>query len=570
MFSGNVNNQNNNSTQVSFSKIHFIPTEVGLEDIDSQTLSLFSAEEIEHIKKTYTKSGVYRKKDTKLKYNIVNDGEDLYAIYSGYQQHKILNNKLGKALGYNEYTDAVVKHALKLHANLATNSHAWLIDKVQNVVNGFQEKKGRKELFILKKKGGVVLNSKDEPVTFRKESKSIHRKTRTHLLQHHIKELDVFDLVDKNIKMTPVLWLEVARKMIAAIDELHTKFQILHGDIKLENVRYDRATGKIELIDFDSSLIMTSGVAFCDFRFGTVGYCSPEVEFNQSDYLYNSAIDMYSAGVSIGLMLQAGDLYEQGLTCSFQIDEKIKEDHLLFKPSQQEVINKFFELIAGLTDKNPETRFDAKKAMQLIVEIEQKLDVDQRTVKIGLLNVKEYLALTTSHEKLTFARKLSNLDRIYLADSSKNEDPLFYIKIKRELEAFSLTVMPDLVHGGSMEEMLNLVAETEKEDPGMPHILHAYSIVESGLDMEDVIICHADDVEFEEEEEEILTHSPTHLTNSANHSNTSSYDFLQSRSHLFAPTSTNSSGGSYKSAQNSYSDSSEEPDYQPLGPSTRV
>ena len=84
---------------------------------------------------------------------------------------------------------------------------------------------------------------------------------------------------------------------LVAVDKLH-KAHWMHRDIKLDNILLD-AAGNVVLADFGLAYDFSNGdMAYG--RFGTPGYCSPQV----IGYLpYSCKADIYSLGVILQLMI---------------------------------------------------------------------------------------------------------------------------------------------------------------------------------------------------------------------------------------------------------------------------
>lgn len=103
-------------------------------------------------------------------------------------------------------------------------------------------------------------------------------------------------LRDANNKEILTLALDVAE----ALDTSH-KLQIMHRDVKLENIFYDSTTKTYKLGDFGIARITNKGSASTKGA-GTLGYEAPEVEGgNDSKYSYQA--DIYSFGITIYLLM---------------------------------------------------------------------------------------------------------------------------------------------------------------------------------------------------------------------------------------------------------------------------
>jgi len=89
----------------------------------------------------------------------------------------------------------------------------------------------------------------------------------------------LFDMI-LTFKNLPFLIESVFKQLLQALNLLHIN-NIVHRDIKLENVLFSRSTGNITLIDFGEASYITSNVDECinnsDSVVGTISNFSPEI-----------------------------------------------------------------------------------------------------------------------------------------------------------------------------------------------------------------------------------------------------------------------------------------------------
>jgi serine/threonine-protein kinase HSL1 (negative regulator of Swe1 kinase) len=84
------------------------------------------------------------------------------------------------------------------------------------------------------------------------------------------------------------------RQLVKILKHLHSK-NIVHGDIKLENILYDRKTQNLLLIDFGSASRVQSKSSKLQVMSGTPQYVAPEVILQEEYDGFKS--DLYSLGV---------------------------------------------------------------------------------------------------------------------------------------------------------------------------------------------------------------------------------------------------------------------------------
>ena len=111
-------------------------------------------------------------------------------------------------------------------------------------------------------------------------------------------------------KPTAVVALQIAR----ALRHCHAR-KIAHRDVKLDNIVYDKASGRATLCDFGLALVVkTMGGSRLDVRCGSPEYSAPELVDPASKGYYGPAVDMWAFGVAVYAMLCATFPFGQAQT----------------------------------------------------------------------------------------------------------------------------------------------------------------------------------------------------------------------------------------------------------------
>lgn len=103
----------------------------------------------------------------------------------------------------------------------------------------------------------------------------------------------------EHVKVKPFEEKEAAaivKKIVEGLHYIHKK-DIIHRDLKLENIIYDRAKQEVKIIDFGLSCPASNIGALK--KCGTPGYVAPEILRGQD---YNHCVDYFSLGVVLYAM----------------------------------------------------------------------------------------------------------------------------------------------------------------------------------------------------------------------------------------------------------------------------
>jgi len=162
-------------------------------------------------------------------------------------------------------------------------------------------------------------------------------KTLNYVILSQAPGMDLFDYVEKHGTFSEKQIKHIAIQLFTILKNIHKK-NIIHKDIKPENIVYDDKTEKITLIDFEERY--------------TEGYCSPE-QANEEKVTYKT--DIWSSGVTLYFLATAEQL--------FQDEIEVLENPIVMK---KEFSADFKDFLRCLIERDKDLRYTAKEALNHI------------------------------------------------------------------------------------------------------------------------------------------------------------------------------------------------------------
>jgi serine/threonine protein kinase len=198
-----------------------------------------------------------------------------------------------------------------------------------------------KEIYLVMKDYGVVGNIYDYLSEFKYWTTFEKREINENEYSH------VYDGVYNHYHLNRDTKIKITYAICDAIKELH-EHNIVHCDLKLQNMLYDSKENLVTLIDFGVSCNLKNETSLSiDENMGTDGYMSYE--------LYNGCVskrsDIYSLGVLL-LELWVGDIWKDGETFEDCYDEILQSLKIL-KENEPELVKVLRPCLSSKVEKRP-------------------------------------------------------------------------------------------------------------------------------------------------------------------------------------------------------------------------
>ena len=180
------------------------------------------------------------------------------------------------------------------------------------------------------------------------------------IIMEYINGGDLYTFIRKRIKLEEKMAKFIFKQIISTID-YYQEFNIVHRDIKLENILLDLNHG-IKICDFGLGKQLKSSEELLTGVSGTPSYMAPEIILSEQNSGYKGfPIDVWSSGVCLYVMLSGKLPFKKN---------KIKNNEIFENPiineEPKEIVNisdEAKDLIKGILCKDPSKRLTCKQIL---------------------------------------------------------------------------------------------------------------------------------------------------------------------------------------------------------------
>lgn len=266
-------------------------------------------------------------------------------------------------------------------------------------------------------------------------------------------ELHQFFQAHPDPQLSTFRWLQLFHNCCRALSVLHEN-DIIHCDIKPENIVFDPCTGNVSIIDFGFAIENTRGNQKNKKLRGTPGFAAPEIF---SSKIYTEKSDIYALGVTfLECMGKIKFSYNRDGFTPFEIVDQSKPTFI-----QNKVIrNQLLELCKNMTDSEPNKRLTLIEVIAIIENLKQQMIQTSRARVVGLLDIDEFLSLTSNKNMLN---SLKVFDEVVLIET-KDHKIKEYCKVKKQLEDDGISVSEYCFTGKDLSGVFHNISEEEKSE----------------------------------------------------------------------------------------------------------
>lgn len=178
--------------------------------------------------------------------------------------------------------------------------------------------------------------------------------TSFYIIMEYCSNGTLIDYLSKNGPMDEEHALRIFVQIVDVMKYLHKEMQIVHRDLKLENIMFD-SNYNIKIIDFGFSRSL-SGDALLRTQCGSILYCAPEVI---KGIKYSYSVDIWSAGVILYVLVAGHFPFDsQNIT---QLAQRILYSDF---DCPKKFSTQFEDIIRLMLEKYPDDRIDIDKVIE--------------------------------------------------------------------------------------------------------------------------------------------------------------------------------------------------------------
>lgn len=410
---------------------------VDLEDLHPDNNKLLSDDEIEKMKAWFAANPtatVYKgNQPNKKNYSVVrfneNDVQSYHAIYKGYKHNK--------HIGYSKWVGEAKADTAKIIIKLIQDLDTGRFDAIKI-------KKDKTKFY----KDDDVLIAKREISNLRKLNRLIGTSAR--MDSHHQQQLvgmqlangmnsiDYYDVLTGNITMDMIL--VIMHNISRALSKFHQS-NLIHADLKPDNVLVDPITLECELIDVEFSRHIKPPSMNFTIN-GTSGFLDPVIQTTRT--YYTEATDIFALGATLGQLADLALLTTHPLVSTIEILKIVDESSepansnqvITDKPIRDQVIQFLKAMQHSLPYMRPKAKDCEAFFLKIMREVASRYTFPR---KIGMVDINELQHLTTRAKKVMIVN-LQQMDEVWLFDNHSHSPQTpseirAYYQIAKQLQA---------------------------------------------------------------------------------------------------------------------------------------
>lgn len=308
--------------------------------------------------------------------------------------------------------------------------------------------------------------------------------------------------------LQPVQYLKIAYNAMKALGKIHYA-NILHRDIKPDNILIDVATAEVNYVDFGFAGMgkrNADDVLECEgVRMGTSNYMSPEISVDEKARPYSEYSDIYALGVCLAKWFGLELVYKEKQLIEVKPGKRLET---VFE--SEDIRNMVIDLICRMTEKDVKKRVNLLAAETALRKVFQQLGFTPMTdTRVALLNISEFKGLI-EEQRAAVVTALKAFDQVLLVSpTEKRVKTLEYALLHHELETEGVRCMDQYATFKDYEDLAVLIEGRVNTDATCGYYHCCYLTTSSPGSSEvksvsDQVICIAPYKDLESYQDDIL------------------------------------------------------------------
>lgn len=280
----------------------------------------------------------------------------------------------------------------------------------------------------------------------------------------------LFHLVaERSLNLPAIRWLIMAKSVLDAVASCHAS-NLLHRDIKLENIIFDLVNHTATLVDFGFAIEANPLVGVIAQPMGSPGYVAPEI---LTQNLYSEKSEVYALGKVLagifGLLMPSGEYnVTDFLVLVGRDSNEYKNNQHLPNDKVRAAVYAYLEQMLSVEPNKRPTLNSARKFFSEMIQ--EHILLPSKINNVALLDVSEMLSSST--HLADYTKALLSFDAVYFIDSEEKREPRDYSNLNSALAKKGVNVSNILLRSHDVEQAM--LAAKKMDNASNPAVNNYY------------------------------------------------------------------------------------------------